>query len=713
MITFKKSLLSSCVIATALYITTHKGSQPILTIENSHRKLQIKSFCAGVVKPFLDAIQRKFTIDKEEEDEDEDEEGEEDFSEEPTIDESKSCEDSSSLELIFSLAVDNATEDSAEINPEGFQLDLYNFVDCRDAIGMYEDIILEDNSIQIDVSKEDDSLIMTCTDCFDNAVCNDIEKNYNDNSTCFPDESSFRQPNNCLRSRIFHYVLSESGSTERSPHTYARMLRKYAACSLRYFDLRKRIEDFNLDVSATIDDDHLVVQCSSTCVDNTEYEPCMDLEETFLERTLCFPEELNDSFIFTTGLFTTCAALENEDVYEDDIYVNEEYFDTAPIGSDNEDNVMDEINQFFECRRNMGAYDQVDNNPFPVITYLGQDEDEDQYLLGCEDTCPNGAFCKDLKKQYTTEFQCVKRYTCNKNSKQRLKNKYALNFEDGSSFLGTSRKFIDDVEEGFIHSMNDYIECRFQDLELFDPNNFQVSGRIVDDSFQFNCQTTCGTIPYCDALEFSRENDSRRDHCYDQIIVPCEDCRVQTFYTYNLSYNLPQQDAAITFEYSVQSLEDTPVYRQYYGSAPNTVTTIVSHEIEKNNLKDLLDNFSISYEDHKLQNFCGDLTEYVGCTSNSITEINFGTFSSKSSSKLCELLHLTNTFTDIPRFRDGDVENGLRANQIMNNFPNLNTLVLGLDRTNTINFPQQFFSIPNLLTLTLRKWNFIMILIVL
>jgi len=52
---------------------------------------------------------------------------------------------------------------------------------------------------------------------------------------------------------------------------------------------------------------------------------------------------------------------------------------------------------------------------------------------------------------------------------------------------------------------------------------------------------------------------------------------------------------------------------------------------------------------------------------------------------------------------EGNSENGFSSNFIKGGFENLKTLIVGIDRENTIGFPTKFFNIPSLITLTIRK----------
>ena len=621
MIKFKKTFLSCCLIAAALHIATQKRSQPLFAIENNRRKMQITSFCENTVKLFLDTFLGKFFPDKVEEEE---------FSKEVAVDDSNTCQSSTSLEVAFSSAAANTTEDSMEINPEDFQSALYKFVDCRDVNGTYDE-----NAAQINVTKRDDALIMSCSDCFDNVICNDIKENYNSNSECFPDESSsFRFASTCFSFTTFEYELLESRSSQLTASDYSVSLEGYVSCSLDYFELNKTVEELDLRLCITINenDNLLEIACSSACVNAEEYNPCTDMKETLLHRTVCFPKELEESFPIINDLFSSCGA-ELENVNVSHVRLPEEYIDKT-VNANIGDTMM--LNNFFHCRKEMGAYpEQFNSNHYPTIT-LDQVEDE-YYEVKCEDKCSNGAFCEDLKKQYETELQCVKRYSCNKgedifgnvtiSKREELWWNYKLNFLDGSIFQSYSLSYTEEVQERSLQNVKDYIQCRFESSSEYDENNFLMSGHIFMEHFVAYCWSACGTLPYCDVLKIPREEkDPRFDHCYNQIIRPCEDCRVETTYEYSLNYDPPQQTTTGTFEYNIQSLADDPVSRQYYGSSGNGNENFGSSANDKEDLKELLEKYDLHFRTWELNNLCSDLNEYVGCTGGTITELNLGMF---------------------------------------------------------------------------------------
>jgi len=455
---------------------------------------------------------------------------------------------------------------------------------------------------------------------------------------------------------IVTFPLTPEGTGhERS--FYREIIKEYNKCSRFYEGLSDNIE---IEIGSIVDDS-ISVHCFS-CPDSTI--SCEDIRDHFLDETLCFPKDAKGTFKANKKTGFKAGKCQSGETSSKTLTLPKTF---AP----DESSLFD----FLECRSNMGAYD-THGNLWSSVEFTKVSQVGDNLEVTCHDPCSNHAICDDIVEQYESDLVCVSNYEdC-----EPTEIKYELTFLDGGVFESKSRRYTREVESKLEENLHDYITCRFQDDENFDASEFTVYGNLEGNTYSSICFNDCGTIPYCDALQIRKEDDSRNDPCYVRSIEADPNARVITVYDYDLEYDVAGNTQS--FSYNVQSVSNDPLVRQYYGQTTSSNLPSISTseaQIQKENLLDLMRGYGFSETDepdYLFNNLCHDLDEHVECKSN-------------------------NRIDKI----DIEIPNGVgfRANDVKNYFGDyLETLILGIQLTVSKSLPSQFFDIPSLRTLTIR-----------
>jgi len=368
---------------------------------------------------------------------------------------------------------------------------------------------------------------------------------------------------------------------------------------------------------------------------------------------------------------------------------------TSYFQGTSESDIESTLYNFLDCRLKAEAYQDLSSDNFPTFQFQGiqwdvSDDDRNEGLIfvECADKCSNGAICKDIDLQFNHELKCLTKHTCSHSWYDVSLSTYDLKFLDGKPFQGLSQKYKNDVEVEIEKNLNLYVSCRF-DFTSDSTWDYTVYGWFSGDKFWGLCYSSCGTRPYCDSLQLRRMADPKDDKCFKKEIAieeKAEDSRVNTVYEYNFRFNQQSSDGSLVesdFAYNVQSLEENPLFMDYYGNNGGVVINeIPSSEYadQATKFKNLMRDFGYSDSDIADANFndlCENLVEHVKC----------------DASKTIRIIDI--------EIQGG---NGFKAAKIGNFFGDtLEALILGATLTEAKNFPMQFFGITNLQTLTLRK----------
>lgn len=454
----------------------------------------------------------------------------------------------------------------------------------------------------------------------------------------------------------FDLTLTTEGQ-QQTPSFYREILKEYNKCSRFYEGLS---EDIEIEIGSIVDE-NLAVQCFSCPHSSIS---CEDIRDNFLDETLCFPEDAKGSFRTRNRGGFQAGKCQSGDIFSKNLTLPKTF-------------VPDEmaLYDFLECRSNMGAYDNQ-GNLWASVEFTNISELDDELEVTCLDPCSNLAICDDILEQHESDLICVSK---NDNCEPKEMT-YELTFVDGNTFESKSRRYTREVESKLQENLHNYIKCRFQDDEKYDESEFAVYGELNGNTYDSICFNDCGTLPYCDALQIRRVEDSRDDPCYIRLIEANTNARVITMYDYDLEYSVDGNTQS--YSYSIQSVSNDPLVRQYYGQTSSSgLPTLTASELaaQQNNFEDLMRGYGFSETDepsYKFSNLCQDLSEHVGCASNErINKIDI----------------------EIPNGA------GFKANDVKNDFGDyLETLILGNDLTASKPLPTKFFEIPSLKTLTIR-----------
>jgi len=718
----------------------------------NNRILQINGFCEGVVKPFLLAFKNKFpdgidtndyfdststlvtkgenqtngTSDNDHTDDDTNDSPEVNFTSRVYDDRSKNsrisftCDFPDYREFSFPVA--------EELDVVELQAFLHGYTYCEAINGNYGsdfDTSVQDGS-DLDVWPKDLQVIihsdaekyLSASCCSNSDICQDIEENFNYNSSCFLDANEFLLttdisaelddaydslvPVLCANTRSLTFGLTQKGASV-GPQEHRRIIEKFLECSASY-------DDFHLPsfaVKIEKETNTLNVTCFTCDIFYETYTACEELQDDFVTYNLCFPSDQQEYYILDVvdveEDFVKCNT-QNESNYTQTLVLPQEY-----IKDTTQAKIEESLYEFLQCRLEMGAYGILGAEDLPEFEFVSAETHNVTFdwwtgytvvadvTIRCNDKCSNGAFCRDIETHYNGELTCVTMHHCSFSylaqwwgswwNFDSIQIDYTLESITGGKFESYSDQYKKDLESRLLRNLEDYIECRFKDDPRDQSNSWRyyVFGWISGDKYTLICDSECDTIPYCDALRIRRKEDPKDDLCFEKWIGVGEDERVNVNYDYQLNYEANNVGAPQSFSYSVQTVAGNPIHREYYGHLMQPSTTELDtdqKEEQKKSLKDLmigfglLDETDVSANNAALNNLCNDLDEHVTCdVSKRIVKIDM----------------------EIPN-------GGFKAPTIKTDFGDqLKELTLGVNVDDPFDFPgNHFFNMTKLRSLILR-----------